>query len=204
MKLYYARSTCSLAVRIALEEAGASFESVAIRLSEASSPDYLALNPWGAVPLLELDDGQRIGEVSAILQFVAYQYPQAGLTPEIGTVEHFRLLEWLSIISSELHKTFPLFHAVFVTEEPVALELIAQYADKSIRDSLDIIERKIGSRSFLLGERYSVADAYLFTVLRWVKPVGLSLDAWPHLHEYFERIRSRPATQRALQVEKLA
>jgi glutathione S-transferase len=155
------------------------------------------VNPKGYVPALQLDDGQVLTENVAVLQYIADRNPAARLAPAAGTMERYRLMEWLSFINSEVHKTFaPLFRA----EAP---EETKQYARKNLTERLDYLERALGKREFLLGDGFTVADAYLFTVLGWGRHVKLDIGRWPQLERYAARIGARPHVIEALKTEGL-
>ncbi|TAJ37367.1 MAG: glutathione transferase GstA [Reyranella sp.] len=201
MKLYYAPGACSLSPHISLREAGAAFDLERVdtrtRTTE-SGADYLAINPKGYVPALQLDDGEVLTEGAAVVQFIADRHPAAGLAPANGSLERARLQEHLNFIASELHKAFtPLF-------DPSAPKAAKQAAPAAVARRLDHFERLLADgRAYLLGERFSVADAYLFTVASWTGPTGIGLDRWPRLAAFVARVAARPAVQAAMQVEGL-
>ena len=202
MKLYYAPGACSLASHITLREAGASFDLEMVDLKQkqtAGAADFAAINPKGYVPVLALADGQHLTEGAAILQFIADQHPKAELAPAAGTLERARLQEHLNYVASELHKAFsPLFN-------PASSEAEKEAARTRVGQKLDLIEKTLGDgRSYLLGDRFSVADAYLFTVVNWTGPTGIGLDAWPHVAAFHRRVAAREAVQAALKAEGLA
>lgn len=199
MKLYLAPGACSLSPHITLREAGATFEIERVDLSAkrtASGGDFHAINPKGYVPALELETGEVLTEGSAIIQFIADNAPAAALAPQNGTIQRARMQEHLNYIASELHKAFsPLFNASASKEARDA-------APAHVASKLGHFERILSDgRSFLLGERFSVADGYLFAVARWTGPTGIGLDRWPHLAAYMDRVEGRPAVQAALAAE---
>jgi len=200
MKLYYLPAACSQASDIALREAGLKFELVKVdrhTKKTADGRDFNEVNPKGYVPALQLDDGQVLTENVAVLQYIADRNPAARLAPPAGTMERYRLMEWLSFISSELHRTFTtLFHAA-------APEETKQYARKNLSARLDYLQRALGDREFLLGDGFTVADAYLFTVLGWGRYVKLDIGQWPQLERYTARIGARPHVIEALKAEGL-
>lgn len=193
MKLYYAPGACSLASRIALHEAGhdAEFERVDIKTKITERGyDYAAINPKGYVPMLILDDGEAVTENVAILEFIADREPR--LAPG-GPLGRTRLLEMLAYLSSELHVAFkPLYHSDSEAEKAAAREAVAK--------RLDLIAEHL-HELYLFGPRFTVADAYLFVMLRWARAFGVRID--PGLIGYFERIEERPAVRRALTEEGL-
>jgi glutathione S-transferase len=200
MKLYYLPAACSLASDIALREAGLNFELVKVdrRTGRAADGlDFNEVNPKGYVPALGLDSGEVLTENVTVLQYIADRNPGAKLAPAAGTLERYRLMEWLSFINSEVHKTFS---ALFRADAP---EDAKQYARKNLAPRLDYLERVMTSRTFLMGEQFTVADAYLFTVLSWAGHVKLDMSARPALQRYVERIGKRPHVIEALKAEGL-
>ena len=197
MKLYIIPGACSLAVNIALREAGVRFELV--RVDGASHKtedgrDFLAVNPKGYVPALQFHDGQVLTENVAVLQYVADRNPEAALAPPAGTFERYRLMEWLSFINSEVHKGFsPLFSAE-------ATDAVKTFARDRLLRRLDYLQDAV-REPHLIGGRFTVADAYLFTVLSWCPEVGLDLGRWPALANYHARIASRHHVRAAVQSE---
>ena len=198
MKLYFSPSACSLSPHIVLREAGLPFDLVKVstkthKLDDGT--DYYTLNPKGYVPLLELDDGQRLSEGPAIVQYIADQAPAKKLAPAAGTLERYRLQEWLNFITSELHKSFsPLFNA----EMPEAAKQI--YKTK-IESRFKWVDEQLKGKQYLMGDAFSVADAYLFTVVRWCNFVGVSVAGLQNLGAFMERVGARPAVQAALKAE---
>jgi glutathione S-transferase len=199
MKLYYATATCSHAVHIALREAGLPFELVRYDMKKAAldgGGSLLDVNPKGFVPVLELDDGQRLTEVSAVLQYVADQAPARQLAPPAGTMARYRLMEWLNFIATEIHKIYwPLFHDGAQVENDKAREKLGR--------SFAWVEAQLGDKPYLMGDTFTVADAYLVTVLNWTKAAGIDLGQWPGLKAYRLRVRERPAVGAALEAEGL-
>ncbi|MEQ8353967.1 MAG: glutathione transferase GstA [Kiloniellaceae bacterium] len=201
MKLYYMPGACSLASHIALREAGAAFDldrvDNASKKSEAGD-DFRAINPKGYVPALTLDSGDVLTEGAAILQYIADQHPKAGLAPAAGSLERVRLQEHLNYIASELHKSFsPLF-------DPATTETEKAAATARVGQKFDLVERQLADgRSYLQGDRFSVADAYLFVVTSWTRHLGIALDAWPKLAAFVDRVAGRAKVQEALKAEGL-
>lgn len=198
MKLYYFPGACSLAVNIALREAGIEFELVRVDLATQTASDgsnYRRVNLKGYVPALRLDDGQVLTESVAILQYVADLKPQSHLAPPQGTFERYRLMEWLSFINSELHKGFsPLF-----ADDPP--EAIRTFALDRLFKRFDYLQSILQS-PFILDGNFTVVDAYLFTVLGWAQEVGVQLGRWPALIRYHQYIGERPSVAAALESEK--
>ena len=201
MKLYYSPAACSLAVHIALREAGLAADLVAVDLAKhqlADGSDYLAIQPRGYVPLLELDDGTRHSEASALLQYVAETAPGAQLLPAAGTRERLQVLQWVTFVATELHKVFSpwLWHKETAdsTRKSVKEKLALRFAE---------MDQVLAGRPFLAGETFSIADAYAFTIVRWAPMLGISLRPYPQLDAYVQRIAARPAVHDALQAEGL-
>ena len=198
MKLYYLTGACSLASNIALREAGLKFELVKVdrkTKKAADGLDFTEVNPKGYVPALTLDNGEVLTENVVVLQYIADRNPAAKLAPAAGTLERYRLMEWLSFINSEIHKSFsPLFRQD-------APEGAKEYARKNITARLEYLQRALGSGNFVMGEQFTVADAYLFTVLGWGGHVGIDLGQWPQLKRFHERVGARPHVIAALQSE---
>ena len=201
MKLYFSPGACSLAAHIALREAGLEFEAVKVNLQSkqaANGEDYWKVNSKGYVPALRLDDGQVLTEVAAVLQYIADRNPKSGLAPPAGTMERYRLMEWLAFTSSEIHKSFsPLFR-------PDAADAIKAYAKQNLDKRFGWLEQNMGKGPYLLGERFTVADAYLFTVAGWHRFTGIDLAPYPTLNAYLRRILERPAVKAARDFENSA
>lgn len=200
MKLYFSPGACSLSPHIALREAGLPFELEQVNLRTKQTKDgsdYRAINPKGQVPVLKLDDGQLLTEGPAIVQFIADQKPQSKLAPANGTIERYRLQEWLNHITSELHKSFtPLFNSKTVPETKAAFI-------EAIGGRFDLISKHLENRQYLMGDTFTVADGYLFTILNWTGHVGIDLAKWPVLKAYQARVAARPAVHAALVAEGL-
>jgi glutathione S-transferase len=204
MKLYYSKAACSLAPHIVLEELGTNYELIAVDLRKEPTPEFLSINPMGAVPVLVLDNGQAITEDAVILQYLADTKPETNLVPRSGTLDRYRLQEWLNFIATEIHKGFsPLWIVEALTSSVEAQEQIRKFTIGDLSRKFDVIVHKLGNQPFLMPLGYTVADAYLFTILNWSKILKIDLSAWPALVEYMERVQSRPATQRALKAEHL-
>lgn len=201
MKLYYSKGACSLAAHILLHELGLVFELERVdtrtHRTEAGA-DFFEINPKGYVPVLRLDSGEELTEGAAILQYLADVYGTGALAPPCGTLERARLQEHLNYLASEVHKAFaPLFHPHGGPEEK-------KLAMAELKAKFDILERHLAvGRDYLLGDRYSCADPYLFVILTWPGYLGFDLSAWPSLAAYAARIRTRPAVQAAMTAEGL-
>jgi glutathione S-transferase len=206
MKLYYSPGACSLAAHIALCEAGVTFslDKVDLKTKHYSGGDFNTVNPNGYVPFLELDDGQKLGEDAAILQYVADRAPDKKLAPAQASFERYRLQEWLNFIATEIHKRFsPLFGADSLVPNPEGNQQLKAAFKEGLIRRLGYVADRLEGKPFLMGENFTVADAYLFTVLRWAPAFGIELEQWPALKAYFERVRTRPKVREALQAEGL-
>jgi glutathione S-transferase len=201
VKLYFSPGACSLSPHIVLREAGVPFdlEQVNLRSKEIKSGgDFRTINPKGAVPALAIDGGQVLTEGAVIVQYIADKNPAAKLAPAAGTPDRYRLQEWLNYIASEVHKGFsPLFN-------PKASDEWKQVVKDNIAAKFDYISKQLDGKSYLMGDAFSVADAYLFTILNWTKPNNIDLGKWPALKAYWERIAARPAVKAAMEAEALA
>ncbi len=200
MKLYYAPGACSLAVHIALREIGANFESVAVDLAKhttADGADYHAISPRGYVPLLQLDDGSRHTEVSALLQYVADLDPTMALIGALGSARRLAVVEWLTFVSTELHKVFSpwLWHkeTALSTRQAAKEKLATRFAE---------LDALLSTQDYLAGE-YSVADAYAFAIVNWANFLAIRLTPYAHLKTYLDRISQRQRVQDALRAESL-
>ena len=200
MKLYFSPGACSLSPHIVLRESGLAFEPVMASTKThklADGTDYYSISPNGYVPLLELDNGERLTEGPAIVQYIADQVPAKNLAPANGTMARYRLQEWLNFITSELHKGFsPLFNPA-MPEEAKAL------SRTKVGDRLKWVNTQLEGKQYLMGDTFSVADAYLFTVAGWAKHVGLDISALTHLGAFVARVSARPAVQAAMKAEGL-
>ncbi len=200
MKLYYSPGACSLSPHIVLREAGLAFttESVNLKTKQTTSgADYRTINSKGAVPALQLDNGKILTEGPAIIQYIADQKPESGLAPRFGTFERYQLMEILNYITSEMHKSYsPLFNPSNSAEVKVA-------AAAALSPRFDWLTGFLGNKPYLLGDTFTVADAYLFVVLNWSGMVKIDLSKWPKLAEYHARVGARPKVQEAMKAEGL-
>ena len=201
IKLYYSPGACSLSPHIILHEAGIHFEIEKVNLGTKttdSGHDFNAINPKGYVPALIMNNGQLLTEGPAVVQYIADLAPDKKLAPPAGTIERYRLQEWLNFISTEIHKGFsPLFN-------PNASEDSKGAARKLLTRRISFAATALEDRDYLLGKTFTVADAYLFTVLRWTHHVEFDLSPWPVLKEYLDRVAVRPAVKAAMKAEGLA
>ena len=200
MKLYFSPGSCSLSPHIVLRETGLPFELVQVdnrAKKTRNGEDFWAINPKGMVPTLALDDGQFLTEGPAIVQYVADRKPEAGLVPPAGTMQRYRVIEWLNYVTSEMHKGFtPIFRANTPENyKPVARENLATrlaYLDKHLVD-----------RPYLTGDTYTIADTYLFVTLTWAARASIDISIYPNVKAFFDRVLARPKVQEAMKAEGL-
>ncbi|USG62037.1 glutathione transferase GstA [Sneathiella marina] len=201
MKLFYKPGACSLATHIILHEVGATFEldEVDTEAGQTKSDlDYKKINPKGYVPALELVSGEILTEGASILQYIADQNPQSGLTPAAETIARARLQEYLNYTGSELHKAFGPYFSNSASNED------KEEAGLNVAKKFDYLNGLLSDgRTYLLGDKFSVADAYLFVVSNWSNFVGIDLKKWPNVAVFVERVAKRPATQAAMTAEGL-
>ena len=200
MKLYYWPGACSLSPHIVSREAGIDLQLAELDRGERKTADGTVLssvNPKNQVPVLELDNGQRLTEGPVIVQYLADQKPSSGLVPPPGTMERYRVQEWLNFITSELHKTFgPLFR-------PTTPEEFKKIAREYLAQRFDWIDKQLAGKQYLMGDTFTVADAYMFTILRWSPRVGIDLSKWPNIEAYLTRVAARPKVKEAMKAEGL-
>ena len=202
MKLYYSPGACSLAPHIALREAERSFELARVDLHThklTNGQDYKLINPKGYVPALELDGpgSELLTEAQVVLQYIADLAPDKRLAPPQGTFARYHLMEMLGFISSELHKQFG---PLFMPETPASVQ---ERQRAKIGDRFLYLQERLEDQGYLMGETFSVADCYLFVMLRWADRMHMDLQLWPNLDDYFHRVAERPSVQAALGAEGL-
>lgn len=199
MKLYISPGACSLSPHIVMYELGMTFDLEKIdkkTKKTTSGENFLELNPNGYIPALKLDDGKILTEGVAIVQYLADQKPEAQLAPKAGTFDRYRLIEWLNFIATELHKGFsPLFSPKISDEMKSAVV-------ERLGMRFSYVDKQLSKMPFLMGKNFTVADAYLYTILTWAPYAGLKHETWPNLEKYFKAISDRPAVQKALKAEK--
>lgn len=200
MKLYFSPGACSLSPHIVCREAGLAVELVKVDLGTKQTEhgdDYFRINPNGYVPALLLDDGQILTEGPAIVQYLADRVPEKRLAPPNGTLERYRLQSLLNFITSELHKSMGVFFNPNANTEWKAV------VTGLLQKRLNYVDSLLAQHPYALGDQFTVADAYLFTILSWSKPLKMDLSAWPRLGDYLDRIAARPAVQEARRAEGL-
>ena len=199
MKLYYAPGACSLAPHIALSEAGLAYTTERVDLrahTYGTGADYYGVNPKGYVPVLELDNGERLTEVAVILQYIADRKPGT-LAPAFGSLERYRQMEWLNFVATELHKGLaPLWKPTTPEDyKPVVMDAVGR--------RFDFVAQTLRDRPYLTGDRFSIADAYLFTIANWHQFLKFDLARWPALEAFQARVAARPAVHAVLVAEHL-
>jgi glutathione S-transferase len=200
MKLYYSPGACSQAPHIILHEAGLPHDSAKVDIRAKKlldGSDYLKINPKGAVPALELDDGQVLTENAVILQYIADQAGAFELLPQPGDLRRYRVLEWVNFVATELHKSFG---ALF---SPASSDEAKQSARDLIGKKLDFVEQQIGDQPYLLGDQFTLPDAYLFVILGWTEKMQIGLDRWPKLAALRKRVAARESARQVLEFEGL-
>ena len=200
MKLYYSPGACSQAAHIVLHETGFSHDSVAVDLrakTTADGSDYLRTNPKGAVPALELENGEVLTENAVILQYLGDRSGSSDLLPPLGDFRRYRVLEWLNFIATELHKGFgPLWN-------PASASEWKQATRDQLAKKFDFVEQQLGGGPFLTGNDFTIADAYLFVMLGWSGMHGIDVARWPGLTAFYQRAAQRPSVREVLQFEGL-
>ena len=200
MKLYYSPGACSLSPHIVARELGIPVELKKVNTKDKTiegGGDYWKVNGRGYVPALELDNGQVLTEGPAIVQYLADQKPEAGLAPKNGSLERYRLQEWLNFLTAEIHKSFsPLF-------KPNTPEDYKKIAKENLAARFDWLDKQLAGKDYLTGKAFSVADAYLFVLLNWTRFQSIDLARWPNLVAFQARVGARPRVQEALQAEGL-
>jgi glutathione S-transferase len=200
MKLYYSPGACSLAPHIVAREAGVAIDLDRVDLkgrTTQTGQSFAAVNPKGYVPALGLDSGEVLTEVSALVQYLADQAPQAALMPKTGTPERYKALEWIGFVATEIHKGFGALW------NPTTPEDVKQGARDRLFQRFALLDKHLAGKSYLLGEGFTVADAYLFTVTNWTNFHGMSLADYPNLSAFMGRVAARPKVQEALRAEGL-
>jgi glutathione S-transferase len=200
MKLYYSPGACSLSPHIVARELGINLELKKVNTKDKTMEgggDFWQVNPKGYVPTLELDNGERLTEGPAIVQYLADQKPDSGLAPKNGTMERYRLQEWLNFLTSEVHKQFsPLFR-------PNTPEDYKTIAKENLGKRFDWLDQQLKGKDYLTGKQFTVADAYLFVLTNWTKPTNIDLSRWPNVQAFQKRVAARPKVREAMQAEGL-
>jgi len=194
-----------MASHIALNEAGIKYTPVPMSFSKGdfNTPQFLGLNPMGAIPVLELDNGVALTEGVAIMKYIAAQYPQANLAPKADSFEYFQFTKWMNFISSELHKGFgPLFYAGYMTKNEDAQKEIREYTINNLTEKFEVLDHVFAKNNFLCGSEYTVADGYLFTIMSWCQDSKVDYSKFKYLAAYVARIGERPAVLKTIKLEE--
>lgn len=200
MKLYYSPGACSMAAHIVLAESGLPYSITRVNLKDKTTEageDYMQINPKGYVPCVRLDNGALIGENTALLAYLGELKPAAALMPPGGTIENYRVREWLGFVSSEMHKNCSPFF------RPDTPEATLQSQRELLRKRLAYLDTELAGKSYLTGQAFTSADAYLFVVLNWFGKVGIDLAAYPNVKAFHGRVAARAAVQRVMKDEGL-
>src|SRR4051812_32631731 len=200
MKLYFAPGACSLSPHIIMREAGLNFDLEQVNNAEKktkSGEDYWKVNPKGQVPVLLLDNGEKLTEGPVIVQYIADQAPSSGLAPSAGSLDRYRVQEWLNFTTSELHKTFgPIFR-------PTTPDEFKKLSKENLGKRFDWLDKQLAGKAYLMGDKFTIADAYLFTVPRWSPRIAMDLAKGPNLKSYVDRVGAGPKGREAMEAEGL-
>lgn len=201
MKLYYSPGSCGLASQIALREAGRQFDLVKVDFSTKKTleGDYLQVTPKGMVPALRLDDGRVLTEGAVILQWIADHHPASQLLPPAGTSERYTAMSWLNYIATDLHKGMAVMFSSFVDQDSKT-----RFAAGNLAPRFAYIDAHLAAQPYLLGDRFSVADAYLYNVLTWPGRVGIDISGYASIQAFLTRMEGRSCVRESLQAEGLA
>lgn len=201
MKLYFSPGACSLTVRIALHELNLDVEYVKVDIKTKkleNGEDYFKINPKGAVPVLLTDDNQILTENVAILEYLVAFANNETLLPSVSDFRRFRVLEWLSFVSSDVHKSFsPLF------DTRVPDDIKAEIFIPNLKKKLTFIETQLPNKTYLMGDTFTLPDCYLFTVMRWLRKFKIELQEWPNLAKYFDNLKNRESIKQSLEEEEI-
>lgn len=205
MKLYFAEGACSMASHIALNEAGMKYTPVPMSMDKGdlNTPQFLGLNPMGAVPVLELDNGKTLTEGAAIMEYIASLNPQANLTPKADSFEYFQFRKWMNFIATEVHKGFsPLWMIDSITKNKDAQKDIRDFTIQNLNEKFEILDSVFAKNNFLCGSQYTVADGYLFTIMSWCQYSKVDYSKYKYLAAYVARIGERPAVLKTIKLEE--
>ena len=200
MKLYYSPGACSMAPHIVAREAGHKIELEKVDIpakKTAGGEDFWTINPKGYVPALKMDNGQVLTEVGVIIQYLADQKPESGLTAKMGTMERYRQMEAVNFAATEIHKQLGALFNPKMTLEMKEVQL------GTVERRFNALEKLLAGKQYITGDKYTVADAYLFTVLNWTKGLKIDLDKWPNIKNFVARVAARPAVQETMKAEGL-
>jgi len=200
MKLYYSPGACSMAPHIVAREAGHKIELEKVDIpakKTAGGEDFWTINPKGYVPALKMDNGQVLTEVGVIIQYLADQKPESGLTAKMGTMERYRQMEAVNFAATEIHKQLSVLFNPKITPEMKDVQL------GTIERRFNALEKLLAGKQYIMGDKFTVADAYLFTVLNWTKGLKIDLGKWPNIKNFVARVAARPAVQETMKAEGL-
>jgi len=206
MKLYYSQGACSLAPHIILEELGISYTAQQIQFDkgDADTAEFRKMSPFGYVPVLEMTNGTFLTEGVAIQLYLADQNPAMNLAPRSGTFERAKLYEWMTLLSTEIHKGFnPLFGPQAFSKTPAGAEEVKTAVMETLGRKLDMVDTLIANKTYVMGDQFTIADAYLFTLFNWTNYVGMKREKWPNLLAHSKTMMTRPAVRRVMESEDL-
>lgn len=206
MKLYFSPGACSMAPHIVLNELNMVFEAEMVNMKDktCSTGDFTKINPKGAVPVLRLENGEILTEGAVISSYLADLKGDSTLIPKFGTLERVRLNEWMNFIATDFHKSFsPMWITGMISANPDAQNDIKKFYTDSIYKKVDYVSQKLGNHDYLMGKNFTVADAYLFTVLGWTKHLNMDLSKWSNITAWMSRVYARPAVQKTMKAEGL-
>ena len=200
MKLYYSPGACSMAPHIVATEAGIKLDLVKVDIpakKTADGGDFWKVNPKGYVPALQLDDGSVLTEVGVICQYLADQKPESGLTAKAGTMDRYHQMEALNFAATEIHKTLGAFFNPKMTPEAKEIQMGV------VERRFTPFEKSLEGKQYVMGDKFTAADAYLFTVLNWTNPLKIDVSKWPNIKAFMARVGARPKVQETLKAEGL-
>jgi glutathione S-transferase len=201
MKLYYSKGACSLAPHILINELNLPCEFIAVNLADKKTvdgKDYLQINPKGAVPALQLDNGEVLTENVVIQQYLVDTFNAKNLLPAVGDFARYRTLEWLNFASTDLHKNFSPFYT-----KGVPAEVLEQIFKPILLRKLNFLNQHLANHNYVMGAMFTLPDAYIFVTLTWLKVIKMDVKNWPHLDRYFHEVRQRPSVEKAFLEEGL-
>lgn len=204
MKLFYKSAACSLAPHIVMAELNMVYEleAVDLKTKACASGDYRKINPNGSVPALRMESGDILSEGAVIMQYLADQKPESGLMPKLGTMDRYRCMEWLNFIATDLHKNYtPLFFAGMIVKNAEGQTEMKSHYVNLLQTKIAVAADRLGDKKFVMGDQFTIADAYLWTVLGWSKFVGVDFSKHANMTEYMARVGERPSVLRALKEE---
>lgn len=206
MKLYFSAGACSMASHIVMAELNMAYEIEAVNLKDktCASGDFKKINSKGSVPALRMDNNEILTEGAVIMQYLCDQKTDSNLFPKLGTLDRYRCIEWLNFIATDVHKSFsPLFYLGALVQNEQGQTQLKDATHQNLKNKIAYISEKLGDSDYLMGTNFTIADAYLFTVLGWGKHVGLNMTEWSNISKYMARVAQRPAVMKAMKEEGL-